>query len=175
MISIEKVDIMYNNYTHFFSMIDNHMVNFCLNCYKVGVMIQSSHNLNLWNHITLVKGLEQCNSTLCPSLVHPSCFIWKLFLFFDVVEEWLYQLYNFICHKFKVYILIWLIRNGEVWFSIQKEYLKTLKEKKAGEYIFGDRKGKNEGIADVVESYRQTALQWENTKRLRQKKSYKEW
>ena len=74
-----------------------------------------------------------------------------------------------------MYILIWLIRNGEVWFSIQKEYLKALKEKKAGEYIFGDRKGKNEGIADVVESHRQTALQWENTERLRQKKSYKEW
>ena len=41
--------------------------------------------------------------------------------------------------------------------------------------MFGERKGKNEGIADVVESHRQTALQWENTKRPRQKKSYKEW
>ena len=75
MISIEKVDIMYNNYTHIFSMIDNHIVNLCLSCYKVGVMIQSSHNLNLWNHITLVKGLQQCNSTLCPCLIYPSCFI----------------------------------------------------------------------------------------------------
>ena len=36
--------------------------------------------------------------------------------------------------------------------------------------MFGERKGKNEGIADVVESHRQTALQWENTKRPRQKK-----
>ena len=51
----------------------------------------------------------------------------------------------------------------------QKEYLKRLKEKKSRR-IFGERKEKNEGKADFVESHTQAALQWENMKRPRQKK-----
>ena len=51
----------------------------------------------------------------------------------------------------------------------QKEYLKRLKEKK-NKRIFRERKEKKEGKADVVESHRQAALQWENTKKPRQKK-----
>ena len=51
----------------------------------------------------------------------------------------------------------------------QKEYLKRLKEEK-NRRILGERKEKNEGKADVVESHRQAALQWEKVKRPRQKK-----
>ena len=40
----------------------------------------------------------------------------------------------------------------------QKEYLKRLMEKK-NRRIFGERKEKNEGKADVVESHTQAALQ----------------
>ena len=40
----------------------------------------------------------------------------------------------------------------------QKEYLKRLKEKK-NRRIFGERKEKNEGKADIVESHRQAQLQ----------------
>ena len=50
-----------------------------------------------------------------------------------------------------------------------KEYLKRLKEKKSWR-ILGERNKKKAGKADVVESHRQAALQWENTKRPRQKK-----
>ena len=55
---------------------------------------------------------------------------WKLFLFFDVVEEWLYQLYNFICCKFIVYILIQVIQSGEAWFSKTEGIPKKIKGEK---------------------------------------------
>ena len=55
----------------------------------------------------------------------------------------------------------------------QKEYLKRLKEKKTGEYLEKERK-RMKKKADIVESDRQAQLQWENTKRPRQKR-YKEW
>ena len=54
----------------------------------------------------------------------------------------------------------------EAWFSKTEGIPKKIKGEE-NRRIFGERKEKNEGKADVVESHTQAPLQWENMKRPR--------